>query len=438
MNTLHQWKIIGRIYKMGRSYSKDSFYGWLRHERFSVGLTLFCALFPVFITKGLYNIFKAEDDPQTTLEWIYKIIYMHPFQVANILFIFFALILLAKINLLIDNDEEKAGKLFYYVKDVFGENSTLAQYEPNDLFDRLRIGIQQFYFSWIAVWTIWLALYIMKFVLCIYQEHLRQSVQMTVIGYGNEQIVRLGNLLENSLNLLNSCIILFIYFVITIATVRAKALANTNLRSMCIGFCFIVLLGIFYFAVDIFSLFSLNATDYNALQFKIRFLIGIVATISLIALLGRFNTNYLNIPQGLMMCMYLYAAVQMFYPYMYSQNAIIENTINVSPNMINISKSTVNVSQNTINILRDETNTLRDTIKVSPKETNDLRKAHNEMSGLLFTIAFMGKIGLFFVLRWIAQRKRFLFFLLHKGHTLSDANAMLRKFNKDYEGCPDK
>lgn len=306
--------------------------------------------------------------------------------------------LLAKINLLIDNDEEKTGKLFGYVKDVFGENSTLAQYEPKDLFDRLRIGIQQFYFSWIAVWTIWLALYIMKFVLCIYNEHLKQSALVAAIGSGDEQIVRLGNLLENSLNLLNSFIILFIYFVITIATVRAKALANTNLRSMCICFCFIVLLGILYFTVDIFSMFSLNTADYNALQFKIRFLIGIVATISLMALLGRFNTNYLNIPQWLMMCMYLYAAIQMLYPYMYSQN-------------------TTDVSQNAI---------------------NSSQRPHSEMSQVLFAVAFMGKIGLFFVLRWIAQRKRFLFFLLHKGHTLSDANAMLRKFNKDYEGCPDK
>lgn len=431
---------------MGRTYSKDSFYGWLIHEKFSVGLAIFCAFFPILLTSDL-GFFKVKNAPDTTIAWICKIIYTYPFQVANILFVFVALILLAKINLLIDNDEEKTERLFYYVKEVFGENSTLAQYEPKDLFDRLRIGIQQFYFSWIAVWTIWLALYIVKFVLCIYNEHFEQSTQVVAMGCNNEQLFRLGNLLENSLNLLNSFIILFIYLVITIATVRAKTLANTNLRSMSIGFCFIVLLGILYFAVDVFSLFSLNTTDYNALQFKIRFFIGIVATVSLMALLGRFNTNYLDIPQWLMMCMYLYAAIQMLYPYTHSRNTTeaLPNTINVSYNAINISHSTINVSYDVMNVPQDTIKDLRKVVKTLQNATDDSRGAintsqrpHGDMSQTLFVVAFMGKIGLFFVLRWIAQRKRFLFFLLHKGHTLSDANAMLRKFNKYYEGCPDK
>ena len=72
----------------------------------------------------------------------------------------------------------------------------------------------------------------------------------------------------------------------------------------------------FYFetpslAVYLFGYHHIDGETYQEIQYGLRLVISIVGCISLMAVLGRLNTNYLNIPQWMMFALYLYAAVQM-------------------------------------------------------------------------------------------------------------------------------
>ncbi len=125
-------------------------------------------------------------------------------------------------------------------------------------------------------------------------------------------IFRLECLLENTLNLLNSFILLFIYLVITTSTVRVGNLTDDGRKVMHTGVCVFLLIGMGCFFADMFSMSAyVDGETYQEIQYGLRLVISIVGCISLMAVLGRLNTNYLNIPQWMMFALYLYAAVQM-------------------------------------------------------------------------------------------------------------------------------
>lgn len=143
-----------------------------------------------------------------------------------------------------------------------------------------------------------------------------------------------------------------------------------------------------YFPVDFLSIFLKPefAKTYDVIQFYLRVIVGIVATVSLMGVLGRLNSSFLNIPQSLIICLYVYASVQMLYPVIY------ENMQNQS-------------------VLTEVYN-----VKL--------------MKYTVYIVAFAGKVCLFFVLRWIIQKRRFMFFVIHKAHTFIESEDMLKKFNR--------
>ena len=212
------------------------------------------------------------------------------------------------------------------------------------------------------------------------------------------------------------------------------------------------------------------------------------------AVLGRLNTNFLNIPQWMMISLYLYAAIQVVYPITYDpyyfrpdkQNEIatlknglrdndscymtelkytnrkdtlyyisIQRTTDSKPDTImsqgvnylttcdsfNLkgyicytvpSNKICQLSKNKKNA--EEIKKYRSIIKKKEK----LFPYIDILEMLLFYFALLGKAFLFSVLLWVNRRNRFLFFLIHKANTLSDSEIMLRRFNKYYVGCMDK
>lgn len=430
---------------------KDNFSTWLRHEKFTIGLAIFCALFPILFSID-WNI--EIKDENNIMIWILRQIGQFPYQIVNILFIFITLAMLAKTSLLIGKDEDKVESIHDYVKSTFGENSTLARNTSDNLFKRLNIAVQQFYFSWLAVWAIWLVLYIVEFIFSIYKTNIFNNGSYVMAEH---QIFRFECLLENTLNLINSFILFFIYLVITVSTVRVGSFADNSRRTMHIGVCFFILLGMLCFSIDVFSLSSLVGPDkYQEIQFFIRLFIGIIATMSLMAVLGRLNTSFLNIPQWLVMCLYLYASVQMIYPLTY--NAVTENYKENKEKDNEASKNTFIVmncihNNTTDTIPNNGLQTFNSSTIVQATDKEKVKKEENpkeksinnneysyakHLAYLISILAFLGKGCLFLVLRWIAKKKRFLFFLIHKANSLSDSDEMLRRFNKYYEGCPDQ
>lgn len=363
-----------------KKHTSDNFYDWVRHEKFAIGLALFCAFCPLLASPKWEFKCLTEADKFSFLWYLKEILDNgHHYQIINIVFIFIILFLFTRMKIVPDRSDDKVEKLHKYVKDTFGENSTLARNTPAELFDRISIGVRQFYFLWIFVWIVWLIMYIIEFIyaIVILPLHEFQQYELTIVH----------NLFENSLNLISSFLLFFIYMDITISTVRVGTLTDNGRNTMYIGSAILVLIGTIFFTIDIFSLF-LPSDSYHLTQFFLRLFIGVIASMSMMAVLGRLNASFLKIPQPFIMCLYWYATVQMLYPLTYA-----EKTCHPYSELLN----------NVLNIS-----------------------------------AFLGKGCLILVLQWITKENRFLFFLIHKANSLSDSDSMLRRFNKYYKGCPDK
>lgn len=344
----------------------DSFWGWVRKEKFSVYFSL--SIFIIPYACKLLNLVNDGKVFDISFELIYDI--------CHVIFILISLIMLVNSVFLMDvNGEGNKFRLFSYVKEIFGENSNIVKNGQDGLFKIVEVTIRQFYYSWIAVWCIWLLMYVNNLVYYIY------SYACSI----DEVLFRYKCFCENILNLSNSFVLFFIYFVITVSSVNV----STNERSrsqLHTGVIVLIFLGMVYFSIDYQAIFTsiFSQEFYSILQFYLRIVVGISATVALMGVLGRLNSSFLNIPQGLIICLYVYASLQMIYPMIY------ENS-------------------NGVGLFHGSTHIVR----------------HG-----LYILAFAGKVCLFFVIRWIIQKRRFIFFVIHKAHSLAESENMLKKFNR--------
>jgi hypothetical protein len=338
---------------------------WIIEDKFTIGLSLFCAFVPALV--GLIiKSFRPHDLNIDMSLYLY---------IGNILFIFITLLLLVNSNFLINGKKRSSELLYEYVQKELNSDSELFAQGADVLFKRMDISIKQFYYSWIIIWTIWLIMYLGKLIFFIYKSY------MVIVP---DEMFRLSCLFENFMNLANSFTMFFIYMVMTISTVKVSA-ASRNRGQFHIAVILLIFLGMGCFLVDSYSIYVM---EYAAVQFYIRVFIGIVATISFMAVLGRLNSSYLDIPQGIIMCLYLYASLQMFYPFIYSDDDYINGILSV-----------VNVKS---------------------------------LNLFFYIISFSGKILLFMVIRWIIKENRFLFFIIRKADNMDQSNDMLKTFNRIY------
>jgi hypothetical protein len=341
---------------------------WITDQKFTIGLSIFCGFAPV-----LLNL-MIESSKFGNLNVDVNIC----MDVANMLFIFITLIILVKSNFLIDTEAENKPKLYKYVQNELKQESELVTQGEDVLFKRIDISIKQFYYSWVVIWTIWLLLYLGKLIFSAYSNFMNNNIP--------DEMFRLSCLFENSMNLVNSFTMFFIYMVMTISTVKISMVSHHR-SQMHIAIILLIFLGFGTFLMDMYSMYVI---DYDLVQFYIRLFIGIIATISFMAVLGRLNSSYLDIPQGIIMCLYLYASLQMLYPFV---NIGDDKSKNVSLPVV-------------------------DAVKY--------------LNWFFYILAFIGKILLFMVIKWIIQKNRFLFFIIRKANSMSESNEMLKTFNRFY------
>lgn len=388
---------------------RDDFNSWLRHEKYTALLTIVCTLLPL-----LQNIDFSVKERCPFCAFLLE----RSYDLANIFFLLVTLVMLVNTDFLINRDEKKSEFLYQYVRRTFGVNCELYIHGPSSLFHRMNVSVKQFYYSWICVWCIWLILYVNRFVFCAFRFFCTEE--------SGNMLSRLTHFSENILNLMNSFVLLFIYMVITISTTGAGLSSNSH-KPMHIGVICLIFIAAVVLFVDLFS-FSVDGSIYDDIQFWLRLFIGFIATISLIAVVGRLNSSYLNVPQWLMVGLYIYAATQMLYPMSYEE--LYNDPVTGGDVMIHqgtVIKQSVIINQGIIN----QGGTCRNFIQHIDINTNAVSK-------LLYVLSFGGKVCLFLMIRWIAQQKRFLFFLLQKANSMCESTAMLREFYKIYEGCPDK
>lgn len=368
----------------------EDFYAWLRRDKYTIALTILCAVLPLL--SGIKISIKSE---------IIQFLWDHSTAIINILFLLGTLIALTGTRFLINRDKKKSGELFAYVKHNFGENCLLYNLGEQKLFRQMSAGVSQFYYSWLIVWGMWLALYTANFIFDVYKENISLYCLLDA-----SHLERLKNIVENFLNIANSVVFFFIYLVITISTIDAKSVESRQ-RTLHIGVIILIFMAILIFFIEFFSLLMPCCT-YFQIQFWIRLLVGIIAIIAMVSVIGRLDSSYLCIPQWLIITLYLYAGVQAFYPLLYLLKC---DTGRIGLECVTWDSYTLD--------------------KYSMSGTNILQS-------FVSTISIIGKFCLFLMIRWIATQKRFLFYLLQKANSKSESVAMWREFYKGYEGCPDK
>lgn len=365
--------------------NNDTFSHWLKKQRFTITLAIFCACLPI-VMQILQNILKLVDAS-------FMIKYINYLSsLCNIIFILVTLILLAQSNFLINDTPENSKRLFKYVRDKFGVNSRIYLSGEPALFLRMRLSFKQFYYSWMLIWGIWLVMYVGNF---IYNLDLNTN---------DIHLFRNECFFENTLNLINSFTLFFIYMVITIMTVKVPS-DNSNRRQMHVGIIFLGFIGLccilFDYHTTLLSTGEQGIKDYYRYQLYIQTFIGIIGCMSLMAVLGRLNSSFLDIPQWLIICLYFYAAIQMFYPF-----TVIEKIINEYAN----DKSPIIFFQ----------------------------KNFNYITHSMYIIAFIGKILLFLVIKWTIQKNRFLFFLIQKSNSMIESDEMFDELNRYYDNSSEK
>lgn len=424
------------------------FGSWLYIHRYRIILSMVIPLIP-FLLESDWAILKPDKNINSISIWIYEQIYYNINQVVTVVFIIITFIILAKSTRLLSKDNKKEMILHQYAREKFGADSKLVQNKATDLYNRIRIGIEQFYFSWLAVWVVWLLLYTLKFIFATYIFNMFRGKICDDLS--EHSIFRLSCLFENSLNLLNSFILLFIYLVITTSTVRVGSLTDDGRKTMHAGVCIFLLVGMGCFFTDAFSLSKdINPESYQLIQHVLRLIIGIFGCISLMAVLGRLNTNFLNIPQWMMFTLYLYAAVQMFYPFSYDsyyKSPLYREKGNTERNIEAHSTVFENFNADNIYFINNKTKDSKATNiapsiqkrEMPPMAFSQKEKQHDQdiftkaITRFLYFYALIGKGCLCLVLCWVNQKNRFLFFLIHKANTLSDSEVMLQRFNQYYE-----
>lgn len=353
----------------------DSFLSWLKHQKYAAILSIACAFVPFLpsLFKFISNIINHESKTSIEFnpEWL---------SFANTIFVLATLIVLISSKFLINKEEEeKEKRLCTYIKENLADNCRLLHNGEHDFFHRMEVSIKQFYYSWIVVWCVWLLLYIWK-------------LFVPLMGNG-EFTCRFSYFMENILNLLNSFAMFFIYMVISFSTVRVST-NDGDCKQMHIGVICLIVIGALCFGTDFIGLYTNE--NYVSLQFAIRLVIGMIASLSMMVVLGRLNSSYLDIPQWLILSLYVYAAIQMLYPLMF----------------------------------------LLDIGEIDTENWYMMHKIHIQL--LFYFLTFGGKVCLFMVILWIIRRNRFLFFLVHKAHSLAESDEMLETFNRTYDGYIEK
>ena len=342
-----------------------TFLDWLKNnERYDL-VVAGCTLIVPIITLIL-NFFSDADNALITSSRYFN--FELVLYACHIVFLIFALYSLGRMVIIPEYDIKN--KLYQYVANTFDSDSRIVKFRENRLYRAILTTCKQFLYSWLVIWSIWLLMYSNNF---IYK--LLGILDFNIVD--NDYFERSSTLFNNTFNLANSLVFFFIYFVISESSAK-ETMNSASKKTLKDG---LLALMIFIVPILFFDYYSLFCSDYEIMQFYIKLSISIIATVSIIAVLGRLNSSFLLIPQCLIIGLYIYAAIQMLYPFL-SANRYINDVIST---------------------------------------------AH--MGRALLLVAFIGKICLYFVIRWIFHNNRFLFYIIHKSNSLYESGRMLKGFN---------
>ena len=248
-------------------------------------------IFIPFLTKEILN------DPKKAFESLSWFLdekhYMALGYLLQILFIVYAIFTMRSHYKPIGH--EKDGQIKEFIIKKFGSESELGKKDGEFLKNAINKNLNQFYLLWLCVWLLWFILY------CIVWGRLDNEENGVLV------------ILQNVMNISTSLLFLFMYRMLSKKSVKSSGggQAQTDLGNFQWIAGAVVLTIIDILVNNLID----DKSNYEQAEFLIKFLIGLFSSIGFMAVIGRLNSKFINVPNEGLAVLYFYAAIQMLYPF---------------------------------------------------------------------------------------------------------------------------
>lgn len=339
-------------------FNRESKYiDWLFNQRYQISVTIFAALLPTIIS-ALARIFGAGHEgcsccgysnyDNLGIHCIF-ITYNSAFQA---ILIFVALLLLIN-NMWRTNNMLKSNKEL--IANYIERNTNRRIRNCNEKMEAFEIVsniTKQFYIVWIVVWLLWLIYYT------------GDAFINPVTNCGKEKEPATNVIIFHQVFDFLSTVAMFVIYLI-LNNVTTKIRQRTQDSGIWHGLLILILA----FSVWISLLLKMDANATGPQLFM-----AVFSSMSFVLVLGKLNSNYLQVPPLFLLGMYFYAIAQAFIPFKSNGNLIQE---------------------------------------VLPYAT------------------FIGKIAVILTLCWIVDKKRLIFFIIHKSAALDETPVLLDELDSE-------
>ena len=318
--------------------SNNDFVRWLYKERYQILITLFAAILPTILAIVVESL-SSNHFTVSELTGLFR----KNSSLIQALFIFITLFVLV-------NNMVRTSKTLEETKELvvsYIEKNTSKRYRSDKekyySFDIVSTTVKQFYIMWIVVWIFWFIYYTGSFIMGN-QDDSHDSAS-----------IRVFNL---TFDFLSSSAIYIIFLILTDVTVKIEERKANGHLQLWHG----SLLWILIFSVWLSLLVKMlsSQSNYESMYQYNNLLMSAFSSVSFVLVLGKLNSNYLQIPRVFLLVIYAYAIIQAYVPF------------------------------------RECTQKLSD--------------IGNIISGILPFMTLIGKVFVMLALCWVADKKRLIFF----------------------------
>lgn len=220
---------------------------------------------------------------------------------------------------------------------------------------------RQFYMMWIVVWMLWLVYYFGDFT-------------MQLLGIKDDENPLL--MFHLIMDFLSSMAMFAIYLILSNVTTKRKERASDN-NGLLYGLLFMVVL----FTIWLALIISIgNESIYYSASISYQYCLlleSAFSVMSFVLVLGKLNSNYLQLPGLFLLVMYLYAIIQAYIP------------------------------------------------------LEECKSGGYVIRSIIPYVTFIGKIFVMLTLCWIVDKKRLIFFIIQKSAALDETPALLDELDSE-------
>lgn len=350
---------------------------WWKAEKYNILLTLFAALIPLMISWGIdwtqpaiktVNTHIKKQGGETELLW-WAMSEESNYAVQTV-FIGITLFVLIRTRHATTRElENSKGQIMQYIL----KNCSLKDYNNESrerTYSNVKTMVRLFYIAWLVVWFLWLAYYLGNYFLA-FQEN-------DDLKFGYRQIV----------NFMNSSAMFGVYTIIGNASISMEKRLNnfTSYWFSLFGWFILFICCIVGILIDVNNSYTTIGLRAHSCVIVLNAMFSII---TMVLVLGKMNSVYLQIPRLFMWGLYFYAAVQAYTP-------LLESSLNTP-----FKKG------------------ICDDLLVK------------EIIAMLPYITLLGKVFLMLVLCWVVDYKRLIFFVIHRSVTIDQTPRLLNELNRN-------